>query len=317
MKKRPFLLFLQLFIAFSIVALTFLYNSFDKPEIQLHHEGGLTTYSTENDGDLTPLFLDGIHKAKRSICCLNYSIKDSSIIDALNASAKRGVEISIVYDPSASQKLDSLLDGRIKRIHYEGKGLMHMKLLAIDDEVAYVGTANFTKGSLAKHSNTVLRIVHPGMAALIKEKTQSYPKNLASAPYPFTMPGIQIDFSFLPEDKSASQRIIELIRSAERTIQVAMFTFTRMDFAKELAAAQKRGVDVSVSLDEGSMKGTSKKIAQYLARNGVEVKKGDANGLYHHKLALIDGTTWIVGSANWTKSAFGKNSEYMIVMRRN
>lgn len=316
MKKRPRKFILQILTASIALSLLFLYESFSEPAFQLHHEGGLSTYTTENDGDLTPLYLHAIGEAKKSICCMNYAIKDRRIISALNASAKRGVSISVVYDASASAGIEDLLHKDIQRKRYEGQGLMHMKLLTIDDETAYVGTANFTQSSLTKHANTVIRISHPGMVSYIQEKTFSYPKVISKKPQTFSLPGIDLIFSFLPDDKTAAEGVKQILRSAQKTIDVAMFTFTRMDFAKELVAAHARGVAVTVTLDEGSMKGTSKKIAVYLKKNGVFVKKGISDGLYHHKLALIDGTTWIVGSANWTRSAFEKNGEYLIFMHR-
>jgi len=32
----------------------------------------------------------------------------------------------------------------------------------------------------------------------------------------------------------------------------------------------------------------------------------------HHKMCLIDGEIFFFGSANWTKSAFEKNRDYLI-----
>ena len=51
-----------------------------------------------------------------------------------------------------------------------------------------------------------------------------------STPLPhccFKADSTDLELWVLPEDRDASKRIIELIRSAKKTIQVAMFTWTR------------------------------------------------------------------------------------------
>ncbi len=307
---------LQGLILLIIVALVALYNHLSEPHFQFHHDGIITTYSTEQDGDLTQLFVQSILGAKDSIHCLNYAIRDKQIIQALNTAAERGINVEVVYDPTASKGAFSKFSTHVKQKRYEGNGLMHMKLLAIDNEVAFLGTANFTRASLAHHANTVLCITHPGIAALIQEKVKAFPYAVSSRSHSFTLPNVELQFAFLPEYKGAADEVKKLLRSAKKTIDVAMFTFTRRDFAKELIDAKKRGVSVNVRLDSGSMKGTSKIIAQYLKKGGVSVEKGVSTGLYHHKLALIDKKTWIIGSANWTKSAFGRNDEYLLFLKR-
>lgn len=314
--RRPKKRLIQSLLLLIILCLSLLYQSFTSPAFQFHHDGFFSTYSTELDGDLTELFVGAIGEAKECISCMNYAVKDKKIIQALNASSARGIPITLVYDSSASPGLEASLSPAIDKKRHEGNGLMHMKLLAIDHKIAYLGSANFTHSSLTKHANTVIRLDHPGIAALIDQKAKIYPETISRQSHAFELGRMQIDFSFLPDDPKASQRVKSLLRSAQSTIDVAMFTFTRMDFAEELLAAKNRGVAVTVTMDAGSMSGTSSKVAQYLQKNGVEVKAGVSDGLYHHKMALIDKKLWIVGSANWTKSAFGKNGEYLLILNK-
>jgi phosphatidylserine/phosphatidylglycerophosphate/cardiolipin synthase-like enzyme len=36
--------------------------------------------------------------------------------------------------------------------------------------------------------------------------------------------------------------------------------------------------------------------------------------LLHHKWAIVDEEQWIMGSANWTKAAFAKNEDFLLIL---
>ncbi len=66
-----------------------------------------------------------------------------------------------------------------------------------------------------------------------------------------------LEFYFLPDSKLAVQRIRTLIRGAKKSIRVAMFTWTRLDFANDIVSAHLRGVKVDVVMDNNSSKGAN------------------------------------------------------------
>jgi phosphatidylserine/phosphatidylglycerophosphate/cardiolipin synthase-like enzyme len=121
---------------------------------------------------------------------------------------------------------------------------------------------------------------------------------------------------FLPDNSDAIGRIKSLIRSAKKTIRVAMFTWTRTDLAQEVINASKRGIDVKVAIDYSSSKGTSAKIAKLLKENNIPVYISRGGPLLHHKFLYIDSSTLVNGSANWTKRAFTENDDCFMVFNR-
>lgn len=98
-----------------------------------------------------------IGTAKSSLDLASYALTDSTVIDALNDAARRGVVVRIVLDPRerhAFVALGDLSDNvRIKR----GGPFMHLKAYSIDGETLRTGSANFsTSGERAQDDDLVV-----------------------------------------------------------------------------------------------------------------------------------------------------------------
>ncbi len=130
----------------------------------------------------------------------------------------------------------------------------------------------------------------------------------------FIVGGQKLELWFFPDDVHGVQRLVELIRTAKKTVRVAMFTWTRRDLAQAIIAAKQRGVDAEVVIDSQSGKGASAQIVNLLHKSGVPVGLSQGNALLHHKFLYIDGETLVNGSANWTKAAFTKNDDCFIIL---
>jgi phosphatidylserine/phosphatidylglycerophosphate/cardiolipin synthase-like enzyme len=127
-------------------------------------------------------------------------------------------------------------------------------------------------------------------------------------------PSISVYFS--PRG-GATSAIVSEIKRAEKSIDVAIYSFTSRKIAKALISAHKRGVKVRVVADEGSARSRNS-VLPLLEAVGIEVryKRGSGGGLMHNKYAVIDGKTVITGSFNWTVSAEKRNDENLLVIKR-
>ena len=69
-------------------------------------------------------------------------------------------------------------------------------------------------------------------------------------------------------------------------------------------------MNVYVALDFYAARGASKKALQRFYEQGIPcyISLGGSK-LLHHKWAIIDGSILLLGSANWTVSAFNKNDD--------
>lgn len=276
-----------------------------------------TLYANQTHDDLRRVFSGAIAQAKESVLVVVYSLTDDAIIEQLRKKADEGVAVSVVCDAKASPYVGRRLGKSIALVRRFGAGLMHQKIVVIDHKQTWIGSANMTTDSLQSHGNLVMAIPGEALARSVEEKAASMEEEELLALFPhktFSIKGQQLELWFLPDNKEATAQITQLLRTAKKTIRVAMFTWTRQDFAQEIVNAARRGVDVQVVIDSSSAKGASSHVANYLKRSGINVGFGPTNVLLHHKFLYVDDTTLVNGSANWTKAAFNQNDECFIVL---
>jgi len=273
-------------------------------------------YSSQTGQDLRDHYLAAIAKAKKSITLIIFTMRDHSIINALNKRAGAGLDVTVIYDAHAASNLDRQLSEKVKKVKRDPKGITHQKILIVDHEFVLIGTSNMTTSSLRYYDNLVNGFWSPALAEWLSKKLGRL-RSLNSGPgghKVFTIDQQSLEFWFLPTGPQAPERIKELIRSAEKTLRVAMFTWTRLDFAEEVIQAHQRGVDVKVVIDKQSGYGASIKVIQALKEAGVPLFFNRGKGLLHTKTMTIDGKILVNGSANWTKSAFTRNDDCFYVL---
>ena len=117
----------------------------------------------------------------------------------------------------------------------------------------------------------------------------------------------QTQLYFLPQEADdAKDRIVDSIKQANDSIDIAMYNFSYKKFAKALVKASKRGVEIRVYFDKSKVK-KDDSIYEYLLDNGIKCKILDKKN--HLKVALFDKKSAIFGSTNWTKDSFKENFE--------
>lgn len=275
-------------------------------------------YSPQNEDNMEDTLVDCINKAESSIVLFTYSLRSAKIIEALNRASRRpGMRVEVVYDSKASKGVEKKLIPEVRAIARESNGLMHLKLLILDERHTWIGSANMTRESLKTQANLITHLDDGTFAKAVLQKGEQVTGSPFEKPIPpqtLTIGGQTLELRFLPDDDTALTRIKELIRTAKKSIRVAMFTFTREDLADTLIQAAKRGVQVEVVIDLGQTQSVNKKIAALFQKNNIPVALKDTGGLMHHKFMWIDDQILEHGSANWTKAAFKDNDEYIVII---
>ena len=127
---------------------------------------------------------------------------------------------------------------------------------------------------------------------------------------------------FMPSDASiALKNVISELKNAKSEVYIAIYSFTNREIAKAIRDSAKNGVKYKIIFDEQSNIDNDKSQIGYLAKlKNVKVctlkgksKNGKYYGIMHNKLALIDNRLIILGSANWSKSAFEINYENLLI----
>lgn len=274
-------------------------------------------YGNQVQNDLGKSLVASIDQAKQSVLLLVYTLTDRRIIAALNRKAEQNIPVEVIVDGKASSQVEGRLNPKIKLLKRFGDGLMHLKILVIDQRQVWLGSANMTSDSLHMHGNLMTAVDSPPLAEAITAHAQLLkPDGITkpNGPYAFLLGGQKMEIWFLPDYGRAVSYIKQLIHGAKKTIRVAMFTWTRHDFAHALVDAKLQGVDVQVALDQYAANGAGATAVQILQRGGIPVRVSVGAPLLHYKWMEIDGEILVSGSANWTRSAFTQNDDCFIVL---
>lgn len=126
-------------------------------------------YSNQCQGDLTLTFLEAIRKARKSVDLVMFGLSDTSILKELERKGKEGIIPQISYDFGGSPNLHEILPHCELRPILQ-TGFMHQKILILDEEMIFLGSANMTPQSLQMHDNLVLGLSSKKIACFLKEK---------------------------------------------------------------------------------------------------------------------------------------------------
>lgn len=141
------------------------------------------TGPTTPDNAMSDMFVACMYAARRELLITTpYFVPDESILRALCAAPRRGVETTIVF-PARN---DSWLVGNACRsaygdllgcgvtVHEYPLGLLHTKSITIDGELALVGSANMDRRSLELNYENNLLIADRATTATIRRRQQGY-----------------------------------------------------------------------------------------------------------------------------------------------
>lgn len=264
-------------------------------------------YSNQCQQDLRLIIFQALRNAKKSIFIVMFGLGDKTVIDILQTKIKERCQVDVYYD----KKANPLLTLDKESLHpIQKNGLMHQKIIIIDDEMVFMGSANLTSSSLAMHDNLVIGLHNRDLAKFLKSKAPLKPGF-----YQGMTGGQQIEVWLLPDKRyKALSHLRSLIRGARTKIQIAMFTFTHPVLVEELIKAKKRNVQIDIALDYKSAMGASSGVIKRLKTAGINIFFNQGPELLHHKYMCIDSRHLILGSANWTKSAFTKNQDCFLVL---
>lgn len=106
--------------------------------------------------------------------------------------------------------------------------------------------------------------------------------------------------------------IVSQIQSAQRTLDICVFTISDDRISDALIASHQRHVKVRVVTDNEKLLDLGSDIERHV-KAGIAVKVDRTEHHMHHKFAVVDGKSVVTGSYNWTKSAAEFNQENIIV----
>ena len=119
---------------------------------------------------------------------------------------------------------------------------------------------------------------------------------------------------FFGPENQVMPAIINEVQAARSTIRFMAFSFTHDDLGSAMLNRARQGIQVEGVFElRGSETQYSELRAMFCA--GLDVRQ-DGNGFtMHHKVVIIDNTTVITGSFNFSDNAVTSNDENLVIIK--
>lgn len=288
------------------------------------------------------------------------------VFERLEAAGKRGVKIRFLLDKKGVNLSEAPTIERLKAIpnlelrildysQLTGNGIIHAKYLAVDGQVAYMGSQNFDWRSFTHIHETGLRITDPKVVANIQaifdqdwraQAQLAQGKSVAPiahasssanyAPDAFLMAS---PYAYNPVGVADSERgLPAMLAEAQSEVRVQLLDYAPLSYGPKgtrpyypvidnaVRAAAQRGVKIKLMVSNWN---TEKPAIDYLKSlamlPNVEIRvvtlPQSSEGfipfarVIHSKTMSIDGKLAWVGTSNWAGGYFDMSRNLEVVLR--
>lgn len=273
--------------------------------------------------------IDRIKAAKSSIHIASFEFDLTPVAEALIAAKQRGVDVRWVTDDESGIEADkdpgrgqfAMLQKAGIQVRDDGRtALMHDKFWIFDSQIVWTGSTNITANGVFKQNNNTIVIHSADVAAMYEREFAEMWDGKFGPSSPSTLSqqstvvqGTPIQVVFASEDDALEKAIIPRVEGAKTSIRFLAFSFTDDPLAAAMIARAQQGVDVSGVFEKV---GSDTQFASMypLKCAGVPVRQDGNPSFLHHKVIIIDNSTVITGSLNFSANADESNDENVIIL---
>lgn len=266
---------------------------------------------------------DALDQARSQIDAALYDLNLWTVRNALIRAHQRGVKVRLVVESDALDRVEiqELISAGIPVVPDQSESLMHNKFIIIDAAEVWTGSMNLTVNGAYRHLNNLVRLRSTRIAENYTVEFEEmflegfFGENiLANTPYPdLTVNDVRLETYFAPDDQTAA-RLIELILSAEESIDFLLYSFTSDGIAEAIIHQAKQGIQVRGVLDAYQERTNLGGEYQRFQNQGLQVYLDTHPEKLHHKVLIIDGAVVVTGSYNFTRSAEVQNDENTLII---
>lgn len=254
-----------------------------------------------------------------------FELNSEAITEALVNAHERGVTVRVVTDDEHGLEDD---DSTIAELELAGipivdddrSGLMHNKFIIMDGISIWLGSMNFTvNGSYRNNNNGILlrsRRAVEVYQAEFDEMFEFGEFGITSDPLntgDFTQDGVPIEIYYGAENNIIAVLEQEL-GAAQESIRFMAFAFTLDEIGDVVLTQASNGVTVEGVFE---VRGSETEFSEFgrMHCTGLDVRQDGNNGTMHHKVFIIDESTVITGSFNFSNNASRSNDENILIIR--
>ena len=274
--------------------------------------------------DICKAIVKEINLSETSIDLALYGVgEQDEIIKSLRNAKNRGVKIRSVVDYSLN--MDNIYPNtssfatEFGSVMDDKESFMHNKFMIFDNKKVLTSSANVSStGTGGYNSNNAILVNSSELAQIYtNEFEKMYGGNFSTKKQKSEKNCINLNKDkicayFSPKD-ALNNVILDELTKAKKEIFVSIFYLTERNLIQELINAKKRGVEVLVLIDAVGASNFKERI-QKLRQEKIPVIVENWGGKNHEKTIMVDGEVFITGSSNFSKNAFYKNDENILVM---
>ena len=291
--------------------------------------------SADYVGGIDLQLIADIENARGTLDIAAFEWKNPLITQAVVDAHERGVAVRMVVDDEhvleeyedaelfgEESPFADIVDADIPFVDDDRGALMHNKFMIIDGSVVWMGSMNYTINGTYRNNNNMLSIRSRRVAEAYQvefdemfgdgEEGEFGPTSPENDTNAFNVDGTSVQVFFASENDVITP-LIETLLTAEESIHFMTFSFTRDDIGVALIDRAYSGVEVQGIFEtRGSQTAFSEMPRGYCA--GLDYRQDGNPFTLHHKVFIIDETTVITGSFNFSDNATESNDENMVII---
>jgi phosphatidylserine/phosphatidylglycerophosphate/cardiolipin synthase-like enzyme len=128
-----------------------------------------------------------------------------------------------------------------------------------------------------------------------------------------TPPSVAVFFS--PKG-GCTDTVVRELKAARREVLVQAYSFSSKPIAQALVDAKLRGAKVEILLDRSNEQEAYSDL-KFFAEQGLTPLVDAQHAIAHNKLMIVDRTTILTGSFNFTHQAEVENAENLVILKGN
>lgn len=303
----------------------------DAPSIATPSSGWYDLYFTspeltaEQDppvvGGPAQALIDGLGRAQRTLDIAVYELDDDAIADAVIAAHRRGVQVRVVTDTDylGENAMLRVMADSIPVVGDAREPFMHHKFAVVDGAEVWTGSMNYTLNDAYRNNNVLIHIRSVRLAEnYTAEFEQLFTRQsfgqAGRPPNPtLTLSGTLVENAFSP-DGGVADRVLDVLRTAQSSVHVMAFAFTRTDFGDALLERSQAGVTVQAVFERRQVSAGSDAVFNLFSAAGLPARLDGNRYNLHTKAMVVDGSIVVFGSYNFSRNAEEQNNENILIV---
>jgi phosphatidylserine/phosphatidylglycerophosphate/cardiolipin synthase-like enzyme len=264
-----------------------------------------------------------INNVQQTLDIAAFEFNNERLTEAVIAAHERGVQVRIVTDDEfgveEEEAIEEFEDAGIPVVDDAKSALMHNKFMILDQQVVWTGSWNYTvNGTYRNNNNALVLRSQRAVRAYQTEFDEMFERGEFGArstegTATFSQDGTPVKIVFAPEDDVVGA-IVEELGRAQRDIRFMAFSFTQDDIGDAMRQLGAEEVTVQGIFEvRGSETEFSEMPPMYCA--GFDVRQDGNPFALHHKVIIVDDTTVLTGSFNFSANATESNDENLVIIR--